>query len=127
MLLRIQLSRETARQGSKQCHICPSAALGLTLAGQEVLTVLEHTRGTEQPWLLVPTLLSIPELHRCPGEPALGWVSCFQGYDSAADPTQALSLDFIDLVCSLQMAIKKAATYLWPLESSSEFKEQVTV
>lgn len=51
------------RQDGKQWHVCPSEALGLTLAGQEVLAVLEHKRGTKQPWLMVPTLLSIPELH----------------------------------------------------------------
>lgn len=37
--------------------------MGLTLAEQEVLTVLEHRRGTKQSWLLVPTLFSIPKLH----------------------------------------------------------------
>lgn len=75
-----------------------------------MLAVLEHKhlRGHQVALAACPRVVQHPRAARWgrrPGEPALGWVSCFEGYGCAADPPQASLLDFIDLVCSLQMDV----------------------
>lgn len=65
----------------------------------------KHPRGHQVAPAARPRVVQHPRAVRWgrhPGEPPLGWVSCFQGHSCAANRPQASLLDFIDLVSSLQ-------------------------